>query len=232
MRLGEIPRGIFASGVASSAVYQATHWKSHDSNTNETALYIDVKFDTILDPEIAILERPNHTSNITERMNWYPQSSGITIPPSIAQKLEEEWEELLKSLKIIQSQNVSVQIAEEIEEEIEYPEGVIQKITVNGYERNRAARKACLNYYGFNCSICGFNFKNKYGEMGEYFIHVHHIVPLSEIRQEYILNAIKDLRPVCPNCHAMLHTRNPIFTIEELREIISKVETKANHKDS
>lgn len=34
------------------------------------------------------------------------------------------------------------------------------------------------------------------------------------------IDPISDLRPVCPNCHAMLHKKNPPYTIDELREII------------
>ncbi len=36
--------------------------------------------------------------------------------------------------------------------------------------------------------------------MGEGFIHVHHLKPLSEVGYEYRVDPIRDLRPVCPNC--------------------------------
>ncbi|MEG4267597.1 HNH endonuclease, partial [Microcoleus sp. Pol12A4] len=54
------------------------------------------------------------------------------------------------------------------------------------------------------------------------FIHVHHIIPLSEINQEYEVNPIQDLRPLCPNCHAMIHRKYPPFTIEEIKDLLSK----------
>ena len=53
-----------------------------------------------------------------------------------------------------------------------------------------------------------------YGDIGKGFIHVHHLTPLWDIRQGYEVNPVKDLRPVCPNCHAMLHRGTP-YTIEE-----------------
>ena len=56
--------------------------------------------------------------------------------------------------------------------------------------------------------------------LGEGFIHVHHIVPLSGLGKSYVVDPINDLRPVCPNCHAMLHKRVPPYTIDELREIM------------
>ena len=58
-----------------------------------------------------------------------------------------------------------------------------------------------------------------YGERGVGFIHVHHLKPLSEISKEYEVDPIGDLRPLCPNCHAMIH-RRPEMGIEELKELI------------
>ncbi|WP_394867493.1 HNH endonuclease [Paraclostridium bifermentans] len=99
-------------------------------------------------------------------------------------------------------------------------EGKSIKITINKYERNKLARKKCLEYHGYNCSICTLNFENKYGEIGKNFIHVHHIKPLSEISSEYKVDPINDLIPVCPNCHAMIHKKRPCYTIKEILNII------------
>ncbi len=100
-------------------------------------------------------------------------------------------------------------------------EGAKKLISVNAYERNKQARSECLNHYGFNCSVCDFDFEETYGEIGKEFIHVHHIVDLATINKEYKVDPISDLVPVCPNCHAMLHKRKPIaFTVEELKSIL------------
>ncbi len=96
-------------------------------------------------------------------------------------------------------------------------EGAKKKITVNSYERNSQARQACLKEYGYKCSICNFDFEKVYGEIGKNFIHVHHVKPLSEINEKYHIDPIKDLRPVCPNCHAMLHKKTPAFSIEDIK---------------
>jgi predicted HNH restriction endonuclease len=58
---------------------------------------------------------------------------------------------------------------------------------------------------------------SRYGDIGQGFIHIHHLIPLSGIKQDYRLNPETDLIPVCPNCHAMLHRRDPPFTPEELK---------------
>ncbi|MGD1861763.1 MAG: HNH endonuclease [Leptolyngbyaceae cyanobacterium] len=93
-------------------------------------------------------------------------------------------------------------------------------MTVNVYERNAKARKRCVEYYGARCFVCGFDFGNVYGELGDGFIHIHHLRPLSEIKQKYQVDPINDLRPICPNCHAMIHRRTPSLGIEELQAVL------------
>lgn len=100
-------------------------------------------------------------------------------------------------------------------------EGSKKIITVNSYERNTKARIECIKRYGVNCTVCGFNFKDTYGVRGVGFIHVHHLVPVSDIGDEYEIDPINDLRPVCPNCHAMLHRKGNISIEELLNEIKS-----------
>jgi len=100
-------------------------------------------------------------------------------------------------------------------------EGAKKRIIVNAYERNLKARKKCIEKYGYNCFICKFNFEKKYGEIGKEFIHVHHLKALSEIQEEYEVNPLEDLRPVCPNCHAMLHRKEPAYSIEDIQNILT-----------
>jgi 5-methylcytosine-specific restriction enzyme A len=116
-------------------------------------------------------------------------------------------------------------LAEEIVEPPEFTEGVAKSIYVNVYERNPEAREACVARYGYICSVCNFDFSKTYGKIGTGFIHVHHLKPLSEIKQEYQIDPIVDLRPVCPNCHAMLHKRKPAYSIEELIFLIKSAKT-------
>ncbi len=101
-------------------------------------------------------------------------------------------------------------------------EGAKKQVIVNAYERNPKARRECIKHYGTKCFLCGFDFEQVYGEIGKGFIHVHHIKPLAEINEEYEVNPIQDLRPVCPNCHAMIHKRKPAYSIEEIESLIKK----------
>ena len=71
-----------------------------------------------------------------------------------------------------------------------------------------------------SCSVCNFNFGQVFGKLGEGFIHVHHLRPISEIGEEYVVDPIEDLRPVCPNCHAMIHRRSPPLSIQEIKNLL------------
>ena len=94
---------------------------------------------------------------------------------------------------------------------------------VNKYERDPSKRRECLEHFGYDCQICGFSFQKVYGEIGKEFIHVHHIEPLYEVGGENKnLDPIKDLIPVCPNCHEMIHRSKVSLKPDELKKIIGK----------
>lgn len=105
----------------------------------------------------------------------------------------------------------------------EFCEGDSTTAMVSRYERDPKARAVCLQHYNsYSCQICGFDFLTIYGQIGKDFIHVHHLYPLSTLGKRSV-NPKKDMIPVCPNCHAMLHTRSPVpLAPEELRKVIRK----------
>lgn len=103
-----------------------------------------------------------------------------------------------------------------------HEEGSRFRVEVNIYERSRDARNKCVSHYGARCSACDCDFEAVYGDLGKGFSHVHHLVPLSEITTSYVVDTVRDLRPVCPNCHAMIHKRIPAFSIAELRKLIGQ----------
>lgn len=107
-------------------------------------------------------------------------------------------------------------------------EGAVAQVTVNRYERSASAREVCIAKYGCKCFVCKFVFEAKYGALGAGFIHVHHLVELSSIGEAYEVDPIKDLRPVCPNCHAMLHRRVPALSINELKAMIKANKGRSN----
>lgn len=99
----------------------------------------------------------------------------------------------------------------------EYHEGARLNVTVNRYERNQKAHDACVKFHGARCCVCDVNFRERYGDIGKDFIHVHHLKPISQVGHSYKVDPRRDLVPICPNCHAMLHRQDPPLDPEELR---------------
>lgn len=105
----------------------------------------------------------------------------------------------------------------------EYREGRKKTIKVNTHERNPASRQACISHYGAICSVCGFDFGKTYGSKCEGMIHVHHLKMVSEIDEEYDVDPIIDLRPVCPNCHMVLHSKTGgCYSIDEVMVMLKR----------
>jgi hypothetical protein len=112
-------------------------------------------------------------------------------------------------------EGVDVPITEEVTPNEVFREGAVRTILVNAFERNRGAREACIAHYGRRCSVCRMSFAEFYGPEAADIIHVHHLTELKSIEAEYDVDPIKDLRPVCPNCHAVIHSRGKAYSIEE-----------------
>jgi len=135
----------------------------------------------------------------------------------------DKWLDVLDQLNIAHELSSAVYPDEVEDDDPRIMEGAKKRVAVNQYERSPVARKKCIDKHGCKCSVCGFDFERKYGEIGKGFIHVHHIRELSEIGEEYEVDPVRDLRPVCPNCHAMIHRkREKTLVIEELKDIISR----------
>lgn len=111
----------------------------------------------------------------------------------------------------------------DVNEQQTYHEGHIKTVKVDKYERSSVARGKCLQHHGTRCLVCGMDFKERYGSIGEGFIHVHHLKPLYTIGRDYVVDYIHDLIPVCPNCHAMIHRidGSENMSLDEIRKILS-----------
>lgn len=102
-------------------------------------------------------------------------------------------------------------------ENIYFEEGNLKLVTTKRYERSALLRRLAIQIHGLSCLICGLNFENKYGEIGKNFIHVHHIERLAD-KGTRSVDPRSDLIPVCPNCHAMLHTKVPPMNPADLQD--------------
>lgn len=103
-----------------------------------------------------------------------------------------------------------------------YPEGAVQTVEVNRYERDRRNRAAALAIHGRACLACSMDLGKIYGSPAHGYIEVHHVVPVSRLQSDYVIDPRKDLVPLCPNCHAVAHRRNPPFTVNEIKRLLQR----------
>jgi 5-methylcytosine-specific restriction protein A len=156
----------------------------------------------------------NALLSLSQHIEYYEEKSGAKVK-SIRKIYN-------KYFKLIGDKSVEPIYPDEVDSNIKYAEGKTKKVIVNSFERNLIARKRCIEHYGLTCQVCSFSFKDKFGKIGKDFIHVHHKVDIALIGNEYSVDPIKDLIPVCPNCHSMLHKKKPAYSIEELKNIINE----------
>ena len=113
--------------------------------------------------------------------------------------------------------------SEETESQEVFTEGSPQERAVISYERNPEARTEAIRIHGLTCVVCGFNFEDFYGPWGVGYAEVHHVLPLSNTRNERETNPEKDLVVLCSNCHRIIHHfRNHTLTPDELKEIVDR----------
>lgn len=212
LRQGSDHAGIIGSGWATSAVFEDDHFD--ETRPNDKALYIKARFDALLNPDTTeILKREDLRSGRLARVNWNTQASGICVPPKAAPELEARW-----AVHLSQLGREPHSLPDEVQAPEAYFEGATRQVSVSIYERSPHARAKCIEHYGVRCSVCDFDFEAFYGERGRGFVHVHHLIPLAEIGHRYRLDPIADLRPICPNCHAMIHRGSKLLTIKALRK--------------
>ena len=121
----------------------------------------------------------------------------------------------LRVLQIDTAQPIDVDI-QIIKFQGTFVEGATRDVVMQRMERSSAARQACLQHYGYACSACGRKLRELYRGLTSDLIHVHHEEPLAGTTGPREVNPITDMKPVCPNCHAVIHSRTPAYTIEEV----------------
>lgn len=204
IRLGVEPKGIVGSGWTVSEPF------------SDDGLHVEFVFDTLHDKPLVSLRELHRISDFY----WSSQASGIEIPDKTSYMLENTWKKK-KGLRL-------PPVFEEASPSVHYPEGAVVKTMSNAYERKPAARRDCIEHYGTDCFVCGFRFGEFYGPSLADYIHVHHLKPLSSLGRRYRVNPVRDLRPVCPNCHAVLHSKNPPLSIEEVKRQVSRQGRRAS----
>ncbi|PHF65879.1 hypothetical protein COI42_23330 [Priestia aryabhattai] len=150
----------------------------------------------------------------------------------ILKRKGEDYGDIVRLLKV---QAKSIHLYKSVRSDIEAQEleegngieGIKKSYYVNKYERDPKNRKKAIEMHGLNCYVCGFNFEEVYGEHGRDFIEIHHIKPLSSLKEAVAINPKTDLVPLCANCHRMIHRRkNEVLTVEQLKALTKKLYTE------
>ncbi|MGE0823080.1 MAG: HNH endonuclease [Candidatus Binatia bacterium] len=210
IRLGTEPRGLVGSGWTTSEPYDDQHWDLDRATRGEAARYVDIAFDVLEEHPLISMEEL-HRPPLAE-MHWSTQMSGIEIPAAVAKDLETLWGQ--------RSAKSNPGGFEELSTIGLMTEKHAIKVYVNRYERSASARALCLAHHGMTCAACSTLMSDVYGSAADNLIHVHHLTPLAGIPEGFQIDPVKDLRPVCPNCHAVIHSRHPPYSVEEVAQMI------------
>lgn len=218
IRLGVEPRGLVGSGWTTSEPVSASHWDVEKARHGAEARYVDVCFDTLREMPLVSMEelaRPPFRD-----FHWSTQMSGVSVPQRIADALEALWTSRADPGFSLGRDELSTTSG--------IAEGNLRRVYVNVHERSAKARALCLAHYKLRCICCDALLRDVYGIAAEDLIQVHHLLPLSEVPPKYVVDPIRDLRPICPNCHAVIHSRRPQFTVEDVQRMIAGGRTRSD----
>ncbi|MDE7228224.1 MAG: HNH endonuclease [Treponemataceae bacterium] len=145
--------------------------------------------------------------------------NGLTSAPRGPQKIKSELNDYIA--RILQEAEVVSQ--EEAAEQFDEGGQQIKQHKVRGRSKElvRAVKqKFRQEHFGkLFCEICGFDFSEFYGDIGEDCIEVHHKKPISTMKKGERTD-IKDMAIVCSNCHRIIHIKKPCLTVEQLKGLI------------
>lgn len=172
------------------------------------------------------------------------RESGRNKPLFITQKGKEHLKNNIKAVEyllsnnfkgedLLESFNKISQIDknfESFDENLMINEGTKTIVKTKVYKRSSKLRRKAIEYYSdkdgrIKCEVCSFDFEEFYGEQGKGFIEIHHQKPVFQFDgddlERTIAHALKNVIPVCSNCHRMIHrSRDNPLTIIEIKEHI------------
>jgi 5-methylcytosine-specific restriction protein A len=94
-------------------------------------------------------------------------------------------------------------------------------------ERNGTAARYAKKFHGNRCQACDLNFAERYGDIGEGFIEVHHLRPIASLEEGVAVryDVAEDFAVLCSNCHRMIHRYSDPSDLATFRTIIRKERT-------
>ena len=207
-------KGIFCSGYINKLLLGMPSLIKDQKNTKRNTNRLIGNINSLLNPKEGNILDIEHLKNNFPDQKWTPRNCGIEIKDWYVNDLIVLWENIIEK---------NINYKDKIKRK-EFWEGNLQQKLYTGLERNTKARNECINIYGYSCKICGTNFEKIYGDIGENFIHVHHMKFHSSIKNIHKIDPETELITVCPNCHSMLHKKmnEKYLSIEELKKRVKK----------
>jgi len=109
-------------------------------------------------------------------------------------------------------------------------EGQHENVSTRVSRRSALLRKAAVKHFtdstgSIPCKACGFRAELIYGPDRKGLIEIHHLQPLflsgGASRGISIRVALRDVAPLCPNCHRIVHSKpGTVMSLTELRRRI------------
>lgn len=94
-------------------------------------------------------------------------------------------------------------------------------------ERDRQLSRRVREHYmqrsggRLTCEACGQTPSETYGDAGDRAMEAHHKVPIEELQPDSEV-CLEDMAMLCANCHRVVHSRKPCWTIEEMRDLLRR----------
>ncbi|MBB6121637.1 HNH endonuclease [Nocardiopsis algeriensis] len=172
--------------------------------------------------------------------NWHKdnknrKTNGSALDRDIHQAFVEDPERMHAAARSIREGVISGELTElppfeeEADEEISAPEGRLLIRKHYARERSRTLRTQKIKQTRAQgrpiaCEACSFDFAEAYGDRGDGYIEVHHIVPLHHVGES--TTRLEDLALLCANCHRMVHVSKPWLTVDQLSALVAKQRPK------
>jgi EVE domain/HNH endonuclease len=218
---GIIARGR-VSGVPETNVAPSKYWIDAKNTGSHYSVPIEIE-NHLIDKEfirrVELLQDPALQDLLILRMT---NNTNYLVESEQVEMLNKRWSERTHSIHTSVLQAVQEDIeSEEAQFDQFYSDGEVREYFGNRYERNAKNRSRAIEIHGTSCLACGFNFEAVYGLHGKDFIEVHHIQPLSTIKQAMEVNPETDLVPLCSNCHRMVHRKkDDVLSVEQVKNLL------------
>jgi 5-methylcytosine-specific restriction protein A len=222
LKQGTDDAGIAGWGRIRSQGFRKKHWDPTKRKAGEFSNEVLVTFDHLCtERDDRFLSRENLRSRLKSAAHcWDAQSSGIRLTAKVADGVRRLLLERQVRMPKLDDLPPVTQVST-----AQFIEGAAKQVLVTRHERSKDAKSECLEHYGCVCQGCGFDFGLYYGPDADGMIEVHHLRPISQASKSYRVDPIKDLRPLCPNCHRVVHLpgakKNPL-TIPKLRAMVRR----------